>query len=229
MNKAILMLAALGAGVATYVAAIRPRIIRWDATDDEVRRSLPGDELTPDARLVSTHAITINASAGEIWPWIVQIGNGRAGWYSYRTIERLVHDGKLRDEGASRRILPEFQHLQIGDFIPVGNGAFQVADMKPEHYLILQPAFEMMSRERFDPNEPTSGTPDRSNAGFNFILEPIDAQTTRLIARVRLTSKSLLETLLMCGFMEPGHFIMQTKMLRGIKQRVEANHRTESA
>jgi hypothetical protein len=100
-------------------------------------------------------------------------------------------------------------------------------DIKPERYLVLQPAFEMTARKRFDPDEPTSGAPTRRDRGFNFILEPVDAQTTRLIARVRLVSKSLLETLLLCGFMEPGHFIMQTKMLRGIKRRVEVRQRVE--
>jgi hypothetical protein len=196
-----------------YFLVFRPHIIRWGATDDEANEPLPGDEFTPDARLISTHAITINASADQIWPWIVQIGNGRAGWYSFRFIEQLVGDGILLDEGASWRILPEFQNLKPGDRIPVANEAFKVIDVQSHRYLSLLTGFKMT---------PSEQDKTRSHSGFTFVLSPIDPQTTRLIARARFVSQSVLETLTLLGFLEPGHFIMQTKMLHGIKERVEA-------
>ncbi len=211
------LLTILGAGFATYLAVIRPRIIRWGTTDDELQRHWPGDELTPQAQLISTHAITIHAPASDIWPWMVQIGNGRAGWYSYRFVERLVQDGKLLDEGASQRILPEFQNLQAGDHIPMGDTSFRVIDIQPERYMLLEPAFDSAPHKTADP-QASDATP---HTGFNFILEPIDAQTTRLIARMRIVSRSLWETLFVVGFLEPGHAIMQIKMLHGIKSRVE--------
>lgn len=208
MKWIVLVPSVIAAGIVTYGAIIRPRIVtRWGATDDEVKRTLPGDALTPDARLISTHAITINAPASEIWKWVVQIGNGRAGWYSFRWIEKLVGDGMLLDEGASWRILSQFQNLQVGDQIPVGGDSFEIMEIEPEHYMVL--------------NIPSFGI-DADTAGFAFVLEPIDANTTRLFARVRVDSKTLPGLLYLMGFFEPGHFIMQTKMLRGIKERAEA-------
>ena len=212
MNKPTLLAILSGIGAALYLTAIRPCITRWGATDTEARRMLPGDEFTPEARFISTHAITINAPPDKIWPWIVQIGNERAGWYSYRFVELLVNDGKLLDEGASYRILPQFQAIQANDLIPVGNEAFKVIAVEPNHFLALKTGFDMVE---------DANSADRTHSGFNFVLEPIDSQTTRLFARARFVSRSLLETLVLLSFLEPGHFIMQTKMLHGIKQRAE--------
>jgi len=204
------------AGIASYFAIIRRLIINWGATRDEINRTFPGDELTPASRLVSTHAITINAAAADIWPWIVQIGNGRAGWYSFRFVEHLVGDGSLLDEDASRRILPEFQNLQPGDFIPVADEAFKVIAVEPYQYLVLLTGFDGISA--FDPEDATTSG---SHSSFTFFLFPIDEQTTRLIARARFVSQSPMEALSQIFFLEPGHFVMQTKMLHGIKQRAE--------
>lgn len=211
------LLALLGAGFAGYLALIRPHVIRWGTTDEELARHWPGDDHTPHARFVSTHAITIHAPPSAIWPWIVQIGNGRAGWYSFRFVERLVKDGQLLDEGASWRILPEFQNLQVDDYIPVGDEAFRVVDIQPEQYMALEISPTPAPHGHVDPLNPGGNF----NAGFNFILDPIDDRTTRLVARMRVAPRSLRETLYVVGFLEPGHAIMQTKMLHGIKARAE--------
>ncbi len=111
------LLPASAAGLAAYMFVVRPQINRWGATDEEVTKPLPGDEVDPawpasaeaDAcgRLVSTRAITIDAPPEEVWPWLVQIGCGRAGFYSHDWVERLV--GMTYAEGHSAtRIHPEF-------------------------------------------------------------------------------------------------------------------------
>lgn len=197
---------ALIGGVVAYLALIRPQVVRWGATDDELQRKWPGDDFAPKSKFVSTQAITIHAPPSAIWPWLVQIGNGRAGWYSYRWLEYMVRDGKLLYEGASHRIVPELQSLKVGDPIPVGDEAFTVVAMQPNEYLTLRLGAEELSGE---------------GAGHTFILDPVNDQTTRLIARARIASGSLLSVLVTVFFFEPGHCIMQTKMLHGIKERVE--------
>lgn len=224
MKKLVQLLTLLGAGFATYLAMIRPHIIRWGATDDEVQRTYPGDDIIPNANLISTHAVTIHAPPDKIWPWLVQIGNGRAGWYSFRFVERLVDDGKLFDEGASWRILPEFQDLQVGDSIPVGNSAFIVKAIQPDHYLMMQPMIGAATGRASSSPEPAL----MDNTSFGFVLEPIDEKTTRLIARARINGRTLPEVLFTMGLFEPGHAIMQVEMLRGIKARVEGKHHAES-
>ena len=98
-----------GAVVASYVWIIKPWHLRWGATDDETARTMPGDELIPDAA-AATRAITIKANAAEVWPWLVQIGYGKAGWYSYDWIDNDF-------QPSADRILPEHQHLSMGDKI----------------------------------------------------------------------------------------------------------------
>ena len=85
-------LATVSAAVATYASVIRPRINRWGATDEEIHKTLPGDELENSMgdRPVSTRAITIAASPHEVWPWLVQMGSGRAGFYTHEWVERLL-------------------------------------------------------------------------------------------------------------------------------------------
>ena len=81
-------LAVAGAGVAAaYVWGIRPWHLRWGATDEELRQPLLGDELAPHPKLKATHAITINSPAADVWPWLVQMGQNRGGFYSYTWLE----------------------------------------------------------------------------------------------------------------------------------------------
>jgi hypothetical protein len=109
------------AAVAAGAALLGPRLWRamldQGATAGEVGRALPGDDLVPDADLVATRAISIGAAPAEVWPWLVQIGVGRAGAYSYDWLDRLFG---LRMR-SSHRIVPELQALAVGDVIPVAN------------------------------------------------------------------------------------------------------------
>jgi hypothetical protein len=112
-RRSIIGAAAGGAGlVAVYLAVVRPRTMRWGATDEEVNRPLPGDDLVARPGFSATRAITIRARPEHIWPWLVQMGSGRAGWYAY---DRIDNGGVP----SAQRIIPGLQRLQAGDRIPM--------------------------------------------------------------------------------------------------------------
>src|SRR5437868_4353687 len=106
-------LAVLGAGAfGVYLRFIRPWQLRWGATDEEVARAMSGDDVVKQPTFNATRAVTITARPEEIWPWLIQIGVTRAGWYSYDWLDNLGHP-------SAERIIPEFQHLAVGDVIPL--------------------------------------------------------------------------------------------------------------
>ena len=105
-------------GLATYPLFLRRRCLTWGARPDEVSRKLPGDELLADAGIVATRAITVDATPAAIWPWLVQMGSGRGGVYTYDWIENLFG----LDMHSTRRILPQYQGVKVGDEFPLGPG-----------------------------------------------------------------------------------------------------------
>ena len=115
----------------------RPWYSHWGATEDEVKATLPGDDLVPDPILVSNRAITIQAPNDTIWPWLVQLGQGRGGFYSYQRLENMVGC----DVHNAVRVVPELQDLKTGDLVrlgPEGMPAFDVAAIEPISALILR-------------------------------------------------------------------------------------------
>lgn len=208
---------ALPVTLLTYFWVIRPWQFRWGATDDEVRRALPGDELSPHPASQATRALTINAPATEVWPWLVQMGQDRGGMYSYTWLENLFR----ADMQNADRIMPEFQHRKVGDKVWLapperygGQGYALVGAVDPNRELVL--ITHAVS--------PTGGSADSAGQGtWSFVLDPTDQQSTRLIVRSRgVESPSLSMRLLDLLFWEPAHFIMERKMMLGIKQRAEA-------
>src|SRR5687767_9994734 len=116
MNCKKILPIALGtaaAGVAAYGLTLRPWFLGWGATDEEVRGPWPGDDMTPDAICQATRAVTLYASAGEIWPWLVQIGQDRGGFYSYTWLENLF-GARMRN---ADRILPNLEDRKVGDTV----------------------------------------------------------------------------------------------------------------
>jgi len=203
----------VGAAVATlgalYWTAVRPWHRTWGATADEVGRPLPGDQLVPSPDASSTHAIRIHAPAEEVWPWLVQLGQGRGGFYSYDWLENLVG----ADVHNADRIVPEYQELAVGDVVrlapenyvvAVAESAPLVAQLDPERALVLR-----------SPTNPPTWT-------WAFVLEPVDEGTTRLVVRTRSLTESTEDVLTQVLFWEPAQFVMERKMLQGIKERVEA-------
>jgi hypothetical protein len=204
MFTLVVRIAVLAGAFAAYLRFGRPRILNWNATDEEISREMPGDNILDGSVLQTTRAITIHATPADVWPWLVQIGpRPRAGIYTYDWIERLL---KI-DIGNSDRILPEFQHLEPGDWLGLndkgqGIGALEVS---PESHLVMQ------------------WVPQR--ATWTFAMYPQPDGTTRFISRNRLPATGPLFWIGMVAFMEPGSLVMERKMLLGFKERAERHTR----
>jgi len=215
----------IAGGVAGFVYAlvIRPWHLRRGATDAEVRRSLPGDDLVPNPKCGYTQAITIKASVSEVWPWLVQIGYMRAGWYSHDFLHRLMGiAGCVDDERRSaKRIIPELQDLKVGDVVEIAAEMGYVAKgLEPEQALILQSRLDIGKSQSFSSGDPL---PEKYlSSSWVWFLGETDENTTRLIVRVRSDySPGMLSTLSARVTNELGSLVMQPKTLRVLKQRAE--------
>jgi hypothetical protein len=209
MRKLIIGLAAL-AGVAalTYRFAVQP-FRTWGTSTEEAARTLAGDEILPDAAGGETRAITIDAPPASVWPWLVQMGYGRGGWYSFDSM----------DTGASSmEIRPEFQSLSEGDTVPANpTSGLVVRRIDPEQALVLYIDSDMAT------DQSGQKSPMDFAATWAFILDELPGGQTRLIERIRFrfgeTDKPWIRhTLPMMGF---GMFFVLRKQLEGIKQRAE--------
>lgn len=195
-----------GAAFATAAAALSYRLLlrdwclSWGARPDEVSRELPGDELLPAPDIVSTRVVTVDAPPAAIWPWLVQMGSGRGGAYTYDWIENLFGLGMH----SADKILPEFQNITAGDEVQLGPG-------RP-----------MMRVEVLDPGRVFTIRIEDGSWVWIFCLVPEDGQT-RLISRNRIATPGA--SPVMRAFyqlvMEPGSLVMERKMLLGIKERAE--------
>lgn len=203
MKVSKLLLPALATGTAAYGYAryVRPHVLDWGATPEESARAMPGDEILPDVALETTRAISIVAPQDCVWPWLAQMGpRPRGGAYTYDWIENLFG----LDIHSVDRVLPQFQHLEVGDVLGEGNLALTVRLVEPGWYLVLE-----------WPGAVTT---------WSFGLYPQEGGTTRLVSRNRMRSSGLLSRLFLAAFMEPGSLVMERKMLLGIKQRAERLH-----
>jgi hypothetical protein len=186
----------LGALTVVYRRFLRRRILDWGATDAEASARLPGDELLEDADGVATRAITIDAPAAAVWPWIAQMGpTPRGGAYTYDWIENLLG----LDMHSADRVLPEFQDPHIGDGFGYGKNRMRYERVEPGHVL---------STRSVD-----------GNWVWSFVLHE-DGGRTRLISRNRFRLPRLKDRIGMAS-MEPASLLMERKMLRGIKERAE--------
>src|ERR1039457_1564914 len=126
---------AIGIAAATYILFARPRHLRWGASAQECGASLPGDDLIVSPDLTATRAITVRAAAGQVWPWIAQLGQGRGGVYSYDSLENLAGC----DIHSANQIVPEWQDLEVGDPVMLApQVALTVALLDRGHYLVLR-------------------------------------------------------------------------------------------
>jgi hypothetical protein len=188
--------AALGLGT-FYVLVVRPRAARWGATDEEAGRPLPGDGVVPGRTYVATRAITIDAPPEDVWPWIVQMGSGRGGWYA---LDRLDNGGVPSAED----VIPELQDLQVGDLIPMIPGK----EVGPR-VLEMEPAGRML------------WTTD-DEFSWEWVLEPRDGGRTRLISRIRERYPPLLSRKMVYAVVaSSGDIVMNWTQLKGIKRRAE--------
>jgi hypothetical protein len=198
-------LAAVMLGV--YLRFIRPWQLRWGATDEEVARAMPGDEVVKHPTFNATRAVTIQARPEEIWLWLVQIGvTPRAGWYSYDWIDNLGRP-------SAERIIPELQHVAVGDLIPYS------PDGKVGQWV-----------KAFEPNQWMLWWDNKGDVTWYWGLYPQDASSTRLITRVRSHYRWTKPSILFSLPMDVGDIVMMRKCLLGIKQRAErASHQSPEA
>lgn len=214
---------ALVGAAALSVVTARFSALHWGATTEESREPLPGDELIPAPGLVATRAITIEAVPEEVWPWVVQIGADRGGFYSYDRLENLA-GCKLRSAAA---VVPEWQHLAPGDLVRLHpQVALTVVSVEPAHSLVLRAAAPPDRDGAWAGTPPDGIRPGAvpSDAPYDFtwafVLHRHPHAATRLITRERFGYTHRWSPLLV----EPvsaASSLMSQKMLRGIRDRAE--------
>jgi hypothetical protein len=210
-----LVLAAAVAASASYVLWLRPRLLTWGATPDEATRGYPGDELVPDADHSTTMATTLPAPPERVWAWLVQMGLGRGGWYSW---DWLDNDG----QPSADRIVPEWQHLEEGqrlNSMPGGRNWMTVAVLEPNRTLVLRSVYQLPS---FRTVELQSGPLPRAyvDAIWGFHLRPAPGGRTRLVARTRARGRPRPVTRPFDLVDEPRHFSMQARQFHNLRARV---------
>jgi hypothetical protein len=178
----------------------RGRHLRWGATDVELSNAMPGDELVPDSSFATTRAITIDAPPELVWPWIVQMGFGRAGFYSYDLFDNAGRP-------SADRILPEYQSQSVGDWVPMASKvtqttAFRISDFEPNRWMLWE----------------------KPHSTWAWRLTPVEGNRTRLVTRLkdrydwrRSPGNAVLSLILF----ELGDFPMMRKLLLGVRARAE--------
>lgn len=214
------------AGLGTAAAAweLRRWASRWGATPVECVTSWPGDELSPGATEVTTRAVSIDASADAVWAWVVQIGQDRAGFYSYTWLENLFRCVMPRVE----RIVPEWQDRTLGDIVWLaradryhGEARQKVIRVDRGRVLSLASPADWGRLVRRETSR--GGT-------WTFVLVPIDETHTRLIVRSRgPEAPSVLGRLFWVGVFEPAHFIMERRMMLCLKALAERTRASKVA
>ena len=191
---------AVAVPLALVAPALRRWHGRWGATDDEVSASMPGDSLVPGCQVHWTRAITIGAPPDAVWPWLVQLGFGKAGFYSNDILDNVGHP-------SAKEIDPDLQNLRVGDWVPMFSKvneatAFRVDSFEPNRFLLWT----------------------KPDSTWVWILSSDDGRTTRLVTRLRARYEwgAPLGALLSVLLLEFGDFPMMRRMLKGIKDRAEA-------
>ncbi|MEA4909876.1 MAG: hypothetical protein VB089_19795 [Anaerolineaceae bacterium] len=205
LARLLAALSVLAVVAAVYWFGVRSYQLQWGATAEEIQRPMPGDELDPDPAFLSTRAITIDAAPQAIWPWLLQMGYGRAGFYGYDILENV---GSPRGMASADRIMSEFQGFVVGDVVPISSVAQEVFyAIQPDEYLIW------------------AGESGEYPGGFTWALYPLDAQHTRLVVRIRWSHHGLSQPGLLSLdlFTELTDHIAVRKILHGIQGRVEGH------
>jgi hypothetical protein len=181
-----------------YLLLIRPWQLRWGANDEEIQRAMPGDEIVEQPTFNATRAVRIHAPAEKIYPWIVQMGVGRAGWYSYDVLDNLARK-------SAETILPEYQNPQVGEVVamsPDGKQGMRVKDFQPDQWMLW-----------WDPT---------GDSSWAWQIYPDGATASRLVTRVRVKYRWLSPTILFSLLIEFADIVMMRKCMLNIKRRAES-------
>lgn len=215
MSPRFRTMASIGLLAGAYAKAVRPRMRRWGATDAEVERPYPGADLVPGSTRGATMATTIDAPPSRVWPWLVQMGCDRAGWYSW---DRLDNSGVPSAE----RIHPEWQQIAVGDRLlstRSGKTWFVVAAMEPERFLALRASYDVRGRP-FDPAGPRPR--HFTDSVWCFLLEPLPGGRTRLVVSgYAIGRPKVAQAIQDVLIWEPTHWAMQTRQFANLRRRAE--------
>jgi len=181
-----------------YFISFRPWQLRWGATDDEIKRTMPGDEIVGEPSFNATRSVSINAPAENIYSWIVQMGVGRAGWYSYDLLDNLGRP-------SAEVILPAHQTIQVGDVVP----------MSPD-------GKQGMSVKDFSNNEWMLWWDKIGDSSWVWEIYPDGESHSRLVTRVRVKYRWFSPAILFNLLIEFFDIMMMRKCMLGIKRRAEA-------
>lgn len=185
--------------IGAYLLVVRPWHLTWGATDEEVRRPMLGDGIHASPSFNATRAVTVKAGPEHIWPWLVQMGYGRAGFYSY---DRIDNNGTPSAE----HIIPEYQALKVGDRIPMAANAFaEVRELDPHHSML----WVFQEEGQWE------------NATWAWGLYEDDTHRTRLVSRLRVSYKWARPSIVPMLLMDAVELVMMRKCLLGIKRRAE--------
>ncbi len=200
--------------VAGYAAWVRPRMVRWGADDDEVDGEFPDHGIVPDGTRSATMATTIDAPPDAVWPWLVQMGTDRGGWYSW---DRLDNWGRH----STTRVHPEWQDIALGDRLfgtPDGSQSWIVVGLEPERFLALRMSLDLRGRE-FDPS---AGRPSTfTDSTWSFRLRPAPENRTRLVVSGYWAFEPRwLKPVVGTVMLEPSHWVMQMRQFHNLKRRV---------
>jgi hypothetical protein len=179
-----------------YLRVVRPWQLRWGATDGELARALPGDDLVARPTFDATRAVTIDAPSELVWPWLVQVGLGRAGWYSYDLLDNLGRP-------SARTIVPELQDLKVGDVVPMspdGRAGPRVIAIDPGRSMVW-------------------GAP--GEVTWAWVLELSGGSGTRLLTRIRIRYRWLHPSIVFNLLIEFADIVMIRRMLLSLKARAE--------
>jgi proline iminopeptidase len=239
----ILGAAAASAGAAIGFSRARTEYRTWGIDPADVAKELPGDDIVPEADAVDTRSLDIAAPPKDVWPWLVQMGYGRAGWYSWDQLDM--------NTPSADRIVPELQTLAVGDIVPTHpGGGFEVRILKPEQALVLYADRELVEAQAETAKAANGGIADASSnvratglyldktmqgdfrASWAFVLEATPGGGTRLIERFRghMAPAPAVEGIAQPARMPPrfagtmllfGLFVMVRRQLQGIRDRAE--------
>jgi hypothetical protein len=194
------ILAAVVVAAVGFFGLYRPWHLRWGATSEELARGMNGDEIVRRPIFNATRVVTIDAQPQDVWPWIVQIGFGRAGWYSYDQLDNLGRH-------SSERIVPELQHMQVGDLVPLGPG--EGSGMYVKELVLNRSILWWTGKD--------------GQTTWAWGLYPTSGGGTRLVTRVRAPfSWRQPASAIWLLLTEVADFPMMRKCMLGIKRRAEA-------
>jgi hypothetical protein len=217
MTRARRLSALLALSLSAYGIVVRPRLLRWGGSDEEMRSDFPGADLIPGGTRTATMAVTIDAPPSDVWPWLAQMGCDRAGWYSW---DRLDNGGNA----SAGEIRPEWLRIAVGDRLassPSGRAWFEVAAVEPERFLALRGTLDFRGRP-FDAAGPRPRCYVDSLWAFRLDARP--ERRTRLVVSGYASSRP--RPLTAIGdlvFWEPAHWIMQTRQFANLRRRVEGS------